>query len=274
MSLHESIDGVIIRVYDTGDHDRYLTVLTADRGRISLLAKGSRSVRGQQVAISQLYTYGNFEYYRKGGTYILKGGSVTNSFYKLSTDIDRLSLASYLCDMTYELTDEGEPAPDMMRLLLNSLYAIDRDLYTQEQIKGAFEFRAAAISGYEPDFDACSSCGCREGEQWYLDVMNGAILCQSCLQKKGHKVPIKDDYNEIREAEVLCPASAAVRNALHYCIHAPLERLFAFGLKDGSDLIDFSKAAETYLLSHLGRSFESLNFYHTMRKDFSNAKGT
>lgn len=274
MPGHDSIDGLIIRVFDTGDHDRYLTVLTADRGRISVLAKGSRSVRGQQVAISQLYTYGNFEFYRKGSTYILKGGSVLDPFYSLSTDIDRLSLASYLCDMTYELTDEGEPAPEMLRLLLNSLYAINKNLYSQEQIKGAFEFRAAVISGYEPDFDACNSCGCREVEQWYLDVMNGAILCQNCLQKKGNRAPIKDDYNEIREAEVLCPISAAVRNALHYCIHAPLSRLFAFELKDHNDLGDFSKTTETYLLSHLGRSFDSLNFYHTMRKGFPGAKGT
>ena len=153
MPGHDSIDGLIIRVFDTGDHDRYLTVLTADRGRISVLAKGSRSVRGQQVAISQLYTYGNFEFYRKGSTYILKGGSVLDPFYSLSTDIDRLSLASYLCDMTYELTDEGEPAPEMLRLLLNSLYAINKNLYSQEQIKEVVAYAASKGITVIPEID-------------------------------------------------------------------------------------------------------------------------
>jgi len=51
---HESIDGVVVRVRDTGDHDRYLSILTAERGRISMLAKGSRSLKGGQTAVSQL----------------------------------------------------------------------------------------------------------------------------------------------------------------------------------------------------------------------------
>jgi recombinational DNA repair protein (RecF pathway) len=49
---------------DRGDNNRYLSVLTAQRGRITLLAKGSHSLRGEQRAVSQLFTYANFEYYR------------------------------------------------------------------------------------------------------------------------------------------------------------------------------------------------------------------
>ena len=94
--VHQSIDGVVVRVRDMKDHDRYLSVLTAERGRITLLSKGSRSMRGEQMAISQLYAYGNFEYYSKGGIRILKGGTTLQNFYALSMDIDRLNLAAYL----------------------------------------------------------------------------------------------------------------------------------------------------------------------------------
>ena len=80
---HESIDGVVVRVRDTGDHDRYLSILTAEKGRISMLAKGSRSLKGGQTAVSQLYTYGNFEYYKRGDFNILKGGSPIQSFKSL-----------------------------------------------------------------------------------------------------------------------------------------------------------------------------------------------
>ena len=92
---HESIDGVVVRVRDYGDHDRYLSVLTADAGRITVLSKGGHSLKGPQTAISQLYTYANFEYYRKGEFNILKGGSAYQHFYALSMDIDRLNLAAY-----------------------------------------------------------------------------------------------------------------------------------------------------------------------------------
>ena len=263
---HESIDGVVIRVRDTGDRDRYLSVLTAEKGRITMLSKGSLSLKGEQRAVSQLYTYGNFEYYTKGTLPILKGGAPIQHFYALSMDIDRLNLATYLCDVAGEVSDEGEDASELLQLLLNSLYAISRDLYPQELIKGAFEFRVAAISGYLPDLGACQHCGCEENEAFYLDVMNGALICGECLHKKAPVGMRTGSYDEIREAEVICPLTPAVRAALHYCIHAPIKRIFSFELKDRDDLLLFAKTAQTYLLSHLERGFDSLQFYTTMRE--------
>lgn len=272
---HEAIDGVVVRVRDMGDRDRYLSVLTAKQGRITLLSKGSHSMKGHQSAVSQLYTYGNFEYYRRGSFNILKGGSPIQSFYSLCLDMDLLNLASYLCEVSCELTDEGEPAAEMLRLLLNSFYAISNNLYSLELIKGAFEMRAAALSGYEPELARCAVCGKEFSEHWYLDVMNGALLCPECLQKRGRNArPVSSDYDDIREAEILCPISAAVKDALAYCVYAPLSRLFAFELKDEEDLYAFGKTAQTYLLSHLGRGFDSLDFYNTMRTPQPSAKGT
>ncbi len=262
---HESVDGVVVRVRDTGDHDRYLSVLTASKGRISMLAKGSRSLKGAQTAVSQLYTYGNFEYYKRGDFNILKGGSPIQSFYALSADLDRLNLAAYLCEVATEVTDEGEPAEEMLRLLLNSLYAVSRDLYPQEIIKGVFEMRAATLSGYAPELSGCAHCGLDGAELLYLDVMNGALLCADCLRRQAPKRITPESYDEVREAELLCPLSPASLSALRYASYAPMERIFSFELKDGEDLQSFSKAAESYLLSHLGRGFDSLNFYYSMR---------
>lgn len=270
---HETINGVVVRVRDTGDHDRYLSILTAEKGRISMLAKGSRSLKGGQTAVSQLYTYGNFEYYKRGDFNILKGGSPIQSFYALSADLDRLNLAAYLCEAVAEVTDEGEPAAEMLRLLLNSLYAVSRDLYPQEIVKGVFEMRAATLSGYAPDLGGCARCGAESAEELYLDVMNGAILCADCLRGQAPKKISPTSYDEIREAELLCPLSPAVLAALRYAAYAPIERIFSFELKDADDLRAFSKTAESYLLSHLGRGFDSLNFYYSMRGEFS-LKGT
>jgi len=262
---HEAINGVVVRVRDAGDHDRYLSVLTAELGRITVLSKGSRSMKGGQMGVSQLYTYGNFEIYRRGSMYILKGGSAIQPFYSLSMDIDRLNLAAYLCDVTCELTDEGEEAGEMMRLLLNSLYAVSRDLYPQELIKGAFELRAATISGYAPDLSGCAFCGNDRHETFYLDVMNGAILCADCLQKRGNANRANTVYDDIREADVLCRLSQAAYAAFAYVITASVERLLAFELSDEQDRELFAHAAEVYLLSHLGHGFDTLNFYRSMQ---------
>ena len=263
---HESVDGVVVRATDMGDHDRYLSILTAEQGRITMLAKGSRSLRGEQRAISQMYTYANFEFYRRGSMPILKGGSPIKSFYPISQDIDRLNLASYLCELACELTDEGVEAHEMLRMLLNALYSISTDRYPHEIIKGAFEIRAAVISGYEPSLDGCLRCGSTEGETLYLDVMNGGILCAECLRKKPPAQQGTPTYDDLREAEVICPMTPSVFAALRYCSTAPLERLFSFELKESEEMRLFSSAAETYLLSHIGHGFRTLDFYRAMKE--------
>ena len=264
MPKHEAIDGIGIRTRDMGDKNRYLSVLTAEAGRITLLSNGSHSIHSRQMADSQLYSYANFEYYRKGSARILKGGSVLRNFYSLSTDINRMNLAAYLCELTEELTDEGVEASEMLRLLLNSLYAIGEEIRPQEQIKGAFELRAAALSGYAPDLSGCARCGKSESDPFYLDVMNGALLCTDC-RGKANALPRDAVYAEdLRQAEILSLLSPAVCRAARYCIEAPLERLLSFELKEAGDLADFARAAETYILSHIGHGFASLQFYRQL----------
>ena len=103
--------------------------------------------------------------------------------------------------------------------------------------------------------------------------MSGAILCADCLRGQAPKKISPNSYDEIREAELLCPLSPAVLAALRYASYAPIERIFSFDLKDAEDLHAFSKTAQSYLVSHLGRGFDSLNFYYSMRGDLS-LKGT
>ncbi|MBO5294629.1 MAG: DNA repair protein RecO [Clostridia bacterium] len=258
---YESVDGLVLRTWDKAPTDRYLSVLTAKLGRISILSKGSRSMKGEQMAISQPFAYCNFEFYRRGETNILKGGELTEGFHNIGSDVEKYSLASYLCEVVYDLTDEGEEAGEILRLLLNSLYAISNALYPFSVIKSAFEFRVAIISGFAPELGGCAECGSEDGEL-YFDVMNGAVLCAECLRKRGREASKMGDYgDDLREADVLCPLSPASFAALRYVATAPLSRLFAFELKDGEDLRLFASATETYLLSHVGHGFGTLDFY-------------
>jgi len=267
---HCAIDGLVVRVRDIGN-DRYLSVITAKKGRITVLSKGSHSLCGDQRAISQLFTYANFEIYRRGNLWILRGGSVNHSFHSLSYDIDRMNLAAYFCEVGAELTDVGEDASEMLRLLLNAFYAIDQDLYLPAIVKGVFELRSAFSSGYAPSLEGCAECGADGEAVEYLDVMNGALLCSACLQKAPKAPQTTATYDEIREARIIQRLTPAVYAAIRYVANTSLSRLFSFELRGEEDLRLFADAAETYLLSHLGHGFETLNFYHTMRQG---AKGT
>lgn len=259
-------DGLITRVHEVGASDKLVNIITPDRGRIGVMVKGGRSPNSKLTPISQLFTYGNFEIYEKNSMYWLRAGSITETFYELSRDIVKVSLATYLCDVANELTDEDEECGELLRLLLNALFLVGKGDRSLEIVKSAFEMRSVAISGYLPELFGCAYCHETCAELMYLDVMGGKLICTDCQSKRGKKpLEVSKEFDYVPEAGILCGMSPSTLAALRYIVSTHEKKVFSFDLKDANDLHDLSRTTEAYLLNHLGRGFDSLDFYKAMR---------
>lgn len=255
-------DALVIRVQNHGENDRLITLLTRE-GRICVAAKGARSMKSKLSSLTQPYVYGNFEIVRKGSYSYIRSGMSYEMFYGLRDSVEKLFLSAYVCDLAYELTGEEAECGEIMRLTLNTLYAVTRGLRPLPQIKAAFELRAAAISGYMPELSGCEECGRENPENVYFDVMNGALICSECLEKRG-RVQAGGSFGDIREASVLTPLTPSALAAVRYVLGAPDEKIFSFALSGGEDMDAFCRAGEDYLLNHLGRGFDSLELYYSV----------
>ena len=258
-------DGLVIKECATGESDKLLTILTADKGKILVSAKGVRSLKSKNMALCRTFTYANFEYYERGGRYWLASGSINDSFFGLNSDIEALSLASYVVDVADELSGEGAPDELFLRVVLNTLYAIEKKLRPLEQIKGTFEFFAAVHAGFMPDVDTCASCKNPSSEALYLDVMNGCLICSDCLKSKNH--PLTEgipEYDRFSTRNILVPLTNEVIMAIRYVSAADPKRLFSFALTKEDDVRAFSRAGEIYLQNHLERGFDTLDFYRAV----------
>lgn len=261
-----TVDGLVIKSQNYGENDRILTLLTSD-GKITVIAKGARSMKSKVQNLTQPFVYGNFELNSKNqGMPWLKGGSIEHSFYDLREDIHKLFLATYICDIANELSGEGVDCGEMLRLTLNTIFAIVSDKRPLEQIKAAYELRAAGISGYCPDLLRCEDCvkeGCADS---YFDIMNGAIVCSDCLNARGGivKKNLASLYDDVRERSVLIHINASSLAALRFALYSPLSKMLSFTLSSDEDLKTFSKACEEYLLHHLGHGFDSLDLYYSI----------
>mgnify|MGYP004705506017 FL=1 len=265
-------DGLVVREYELGEHDKMLTLLTPAYGRIPVIAKGARSLRNKYMTPARLFTYANYELHRRGDMTWLRSAEIIEPFPQLEREITRLYLAQYLADLACELSGEGEPAVDILRLTLNSLYAVCRGVKDQRLIKGTFEWRAAGYSGYLPELGDCHVCGAvdarskDDGGICYLDVMNGALMCASCAACRMERdsalppgaIPVDDDG--VRS--ILLPLDRAVIAAIKYVLEALPERMFAFSLSNEADFDTFSSAGSTYITHHLERGFASLALYN------------
>ena len=235
--------GIVLRETETKETDKILTVLTADLGKIAVIARGARRKNSRIAAASQLLAYSELTLYKRNNWYMLDEGATKELFTGVRQDFVLLSLASYFAALTESLTDEGE-ARDVLPLLLNALYALGTLKKEPAQVKAAFELRLLALSGFEPLCDGCAGCGRPEPEAPLLDVVRGIGHCSAGKEQGGLSLP-------------LTPSALA---ALQHIIYCPPKKLYSFTL-DAPQMRILGHAAEAFVAAQLERGFRTLDYY-------------
>lgn len=258
--MQTELRGLVLRVVDIRESDRLLTLYTDKLGVITVLARGARSVKSRKMPATCQFCYSEFVISGNADKLTVNEASVIETFFGLRDSLDALSLAGYVCEVIAEC-GTAEPDGELMRLGLNTLYALSKGSYSVPLVKAAFEIRCASILGFMPDIFGCHRCGREDGAMFYLDIMAGAVECYECHKLAEGK---KELLSEVHEAHLLAVLSPAVRRALEYCVCCPPEKLFSFKLTE-EDTELLSVAAERYLLNHLERGFRSLDFYNEVK---------
>lgn len=252
---------LVIDEKQIGEADKLLTLLTPEHGKILVSGKGVSSLRSKHMAASQLFCYSNFVLRKSKKYFYIADSDTEECFFSLRFDIEKVALAAYMCDVACDLALENVGDPELLRLMLNTLYALsNKKNLTKEQVKAAFEFKAAVISGFMPLLDGCASCGGEPSDDTIIfDVMNGSMRCGKCVN-----VLKKEGLDPDGTAEIYLKINRTVLSALRYISEAPLTKFLSFSVPE-EDLEVLSRFAETYLISHLEHSFSSLKYYKDLK---------
>lgn len=237
--------GLVLRETVTRDADKILTVLTPDRGRLSVIARGARRKGSRVAAACQLLAYSEMTLYEKGRWTMLDAADTIELFDGLRQDLTALSLAAYFAELTEAVSDDS--GGDVLPLLLNALYALSALKKPPQLVKPAFQFRLMALAGYEPMADGCALCGAPEPENPMLDVVHGVVHCGKCREKGGLSLPL----------------TASGLAALRYVLYGDPRRLYSFSLPP-EGLRALNHAADAYVSAQLERSFRTLDYYKTI----------
>lgn len=247
--MFKTTRGLILREVRYKEADRILTVLTEDMGKMTVKARGALRKGSKTAAATQFLAFSELTMLDRNGYWTVSEGSTIEEFKGLRSDITALSLASYFAECVEALSDEGNPDPLLLQLILNCLFALSNELYPQEHIKTAFEMRLMALSGYEPNLLSCCVCGRSEPEGVRFSPRNGIVCCREC-----NNASLQASYE-------LCPDSL---RALRYIIYAPARKMLAFTLGDDA-LKRAAKASEAYLLTQTERKFSTLDYWRQIK---------
>lgn len=176
---------IVLRHADYREHDRMLTLLSPGMGRVEALCRGCKRPQSPLLAASEWFALGEYVLYTGKGRAAVQSCHVTESFFPLRNDYERLKYATYLLSIAEAAAQPGERAVELFTLLARSLSRLAYGEKDPKAVTAAFLLHFSAVSGYRPRLSHCVHCGKRlEDEKIRLmDIENGGLVCGDCREK-------------------------------------------------------------------------------------------
>ncbi|MBS7315495.1 MAG: DNA repair protein RecO [Clostridiaceae bacterium] len=241
--------GLVLRELPVKDNNSLLTILTATDGLVTATAYGARKSGSSLSSGTKLFNYSEFTLLESRGRYKVDSAKSLEQFFALSNSVEGLAAASYFVQLLYDVSLAGEPDTAVLRLALNALYALAKGKRSHRLVKAAFELRLMALAGFEPELDACVGCG--SDALSFFSVTDAGMYCENCA------VPRRAAGDRIY------PLYPAALDAMRYILSAEMPRLFSFSLGDEA-AENLAFLCEVYTREQMGRSYESLDIYHSL----------
>lgn len=245
--MYLTIQGLVLRVTDYNDRDALLTVLSRKHGKLTIKARGLRRKNSPLTAPCQLLSFGEFTLFEYRGMYTINEAASIELFQGLRRDLQKLSLGTYFAQVAEVVSEEDQPNPELLSLVLNCLYALSKLDTGEDQVKAVFELRTACLAGYTPDLNACHVCGNPNPDRF--DISAGRLECSGCRSA---------DSSGIR-----MPLTAGILEAMRYISACQSKRLFSFQL-GAKAMEQLAQITESYLTTQLERGFSTLDFYKSL----------
>ena len=256
------INGLVIHERELGDNDKLLTILSERYGKVVAIGKGVKSLKNRNMCCCQPFAYANFNLRKRGKYYFITESDLIESFYDIRTDILKVSLASYVCELVNQVAQEGAEEDEILRLTLNTLFAIAKDKQPLEIIRAAFQLKLVAEAGMYPDTTSCSICGKEEVSDGYLDLIDGVIVCNEC-KNKANFTNAENPFSERGLHKPITLISKDLIKIINFIVSSDSKKFLSFTL-DELEWHLFFDFSEKFLINQLERSFFTLDFYKSL----------
>ena len=175
----EKIEGIVINEQAYGETSKIINILTPDRGIVGVMAKGARKLKSDLANVSGKLNYGYFDlYYKSDKLSTLVSADIINSFKNIRKDITKISYASFLLELSSQVTKHNQNR-HVFDYLIACLKKIDEG-FDPMVITNILELKYLPHLGVGLNLDSCVKCGSKNNIIT-IDGDAGGYICSNCL---------------------------------------------------------------------------------------------
>lgn len=149
--------GIIIKRINLGEADKILTILTPDRGKIRVVAKGVRKPKAKLGGFLELFRYNEYLLAEGRNLDLVAGAYTIDNLAGVGQSLRSVATAYYIAETVDKLIEETQEINKAFEIVYHSLKAISQsgDL---DAIKSWFEINLLTSLGFRPELNHCVEC--------------------------------------------------------------------------------------------------------------------
>lgn len=150
--------GIVIKRVSLGEADRILTILTEDRGKIRVVARGIRRPKAKMGGFLETFRFNEYLLAEGRNLDIVTSVSTIDNLQGISINLQGIALAYYIAEITDKLIEETLEVNHVFPLVYTSLKAISFGRVPANLIRSFFEINILTLLGFKPELDYCIEC--------------------------------------------------------------------------------------------------------------------
>ena len=226
---------IVLGHIEYGEADRIIKLFTAEKGKITAIAKGVRKIRSRKAGHLEPFTRASLFLAKGRNLDIITQAETLDSYIGLREDLERLALASYVVEVVDRFTYEEGQNIGIFRLLANTLSRLET-LPNAETVVHYYETRLLDLLGFRPQLFECVNCGSqiREEDQFF-SPLTGGVLCPKCGSSQSDAWSVKKDtlryWRHMQRSKWQQVESVVIPNAIETRLEDLIQRYLTYLLE-------------------------------------------
>lgn len=188
-------EGIVLRKYDCGENDEIVSLMSSDCGKIKVLVRGVRSIKGSRVGMFELFSHVRVLLSSGKGLSVCTQAEAVQAHSRLRSDLLKNAYGLYVLELFDVMLPFREPEPQLFRLLRVALSFMEA--HQCYEIGAVFVlYQLLRLLGYGPSLRQCANCG-KEAEGIRLSASLGGVLCFQCAHCDAQAVRISKEISSL-----------------------------------------------------------------------------